>query len=313
MIDIHSHLLPGLDDGAEDLAEALDMARLATADGIRRVVCSPHVYDGRLGRGQDPSTLAGRVTELAAAFTRQDIPLELDFWSEIWLTPEVLDDIDRLPIMTAPALGAAAGGAASGEAAGNGAAPRRYALIEFGLNEAPRRLEEYFFRLLAQDIVPVIAHPERVHAAIQSPDVALEWIEQGCLLQLNAGSLTGLFGQRAKQTAEWLLLSGAAHFMGTDAHSSSGRKPELSRAVALASALIGKDEAWRLVDGNPRALLAGEQVTPIHPDGAQASAASAMALAARERDGATGGGAGFLSRWLGRRLQRGRGRHPRRN
>lgn len=251
MIDIHSHLLPGVDDGAENLAEALDMARVAAADGITRIVLSPHVYDGRLGYGQDLAGLAERVRELSEAMKRQGIPLELDFWGEIWLTPEVLDEIDRLPTIRTTAAGES-----------------RYALFEFGLNEAPRQLEEYFFRLLAQDITPVIAHPERVHAVIEDPEVAAGWVEQGCLLQVNAGSLTGLFGRRARETAFALLTSGVVHFLGTDAHSPTGRRPEFSGALAVAADLVGEESARRLVTENPRALLAGAKIEAVRPQGA---------------------------------------------
>lgn len=238
MIDLHSHILPGIDDGAPTLEVSLEMARQAVADGIETMACTPHIYPGLYLN--DALGIKAARDALQAELSAQDIPLRLVTGADVHLVPGLLEGVRAGQVPTL-----------------NGT---RYLLLEPSHHVAPPRFEETVFQLVAAGYTPVITHPERLTWIETHHDVFVQMIRQGAWMQVTAGALTGVFGNRAKYWAERLVGEGHAHILATDAHSSKRRRPCLSEGLAVAEKLLGKMEAGRLVKERPQAIL--DDVSP---------------------------------------------------
>jgi len=244
MIDLHSHMLPGIDDGAPDEATALEMARIAVADGIHTSACTPHIYPGVFEN--DTAGIAARIARLQAKFVAEGIALRLTIGADAHLTPELLG---RLKNGSVPTL---AGG--------------RYFLLEPPHHVAPPRFEESVFAFIVAGYVPVITHPERL-SWIDHHYAAFETIvRSGAWLQVTAGSLNGRFGKGAQCFADRLLDDGLVHLLATDAHSLRHRPPRLAEGRIAAERWVGAEEAQRLVVERPQAILDNrppQEVAPV--------------------------------------------------
>lgn len=233
MIDLHSHILPGIDDGAKTLDISLEMAQLAVADGIRTMACTPHIYPGLyLNNAQG---IAQARDALQVELDARGILLHLVSGADVHLVPEVLAGLreGRVPTL-------------------NGS---RYILLEPSHHVAPPHFEESVFQLVAQGYTPVITHPERLTWIETHYKVFVRMIRQGAWMQVTAGALTGMFGPRAQYWGEKFVGEGHTHILATDAHSSRRRIPCLSGGLAVAERLLGKTEAARLVFERPQAIL----------------------------------------------------------
>ena len=235
MIDLHSHILPGLDDGARDLDDALGIARAAVADGTRAIAATPHVRDDY---PTTPERMEAAVAELRAAFARERIDLELLPGAEL-----ALDELDRSPDEL--------------RRFGLGGNPE-YILVETPYADWPLSFADIVFRLVAQGVTPVIGHPERNQAVQEEPERLAQLVRTGALVQLTAASLDGRLGSRARTCAVRLLDAELVHLIGSDAHS-----PEV-RGVGLAAAAkaVGDDAlaAW-LTEHVPAAIVAGKDLS----------------------------------------------------
>ena len=233
MIDLHSHILPGIDDGAKDLDMALEMARIAVADGIHTMACTPHIYPGMY---MNDATGIGQAREkLQAALDERGIALKLVLGADAHLVPELLDGLraGRVPTL-------------------NGS---RYLLLEPSHTTPPPRFEESVFNLVAAGYTPVITHPERLTWVETHYPVFVRLIAQGAWIQVTAGALTGMFGKRAKYWADKFLIDGHTHILATDAHSTGRRLPQLTPALEVVERLIGAQERAQLVLHRPQAIL----------------------------------------------------------
>lgn len=258
MIDIHAHLLPGFDDGAQDWETALQMAALAVADGVKTVVATPHMRpDGPWGGARERVLKA--VAELRWRLAEAEIGLGIQPGAEMFLS---LDLPKRVADGTALSLGDL----------------RKHVLMELPAGEVPACTEEVVFRLLLQGTVPVISHPERNLGIMRDPVRALKLVQQGALLQVNSGSLLGKFGTRVRKIADQLLTGGVVHFLASDAHSIRNRPLLLSRAVGRATELVGWETAGALVNEAPQRVLLGEEVASDPPDSLFAGAGWARRL-----------------------------------
>ncbi len=236
MIDLHSHILPGVDDGAHQLEDALRMLRVAVDDGVRVQMLTPHIHIGRYPNTAESLRVA--FEEFQREVTAAGIEVELRLAAELRIGPELvgLAKQDGLPFL----------GVLDG---------RRVMLMEFPHSSIPAGSENMVEWLLQRDILPMIAHPERNQALQRRPAKLEPFVRAGCLLQVTAGSLTGHFGPRARQLAERLLAAGRVAVLATDAHNLAYRPPDLSAGVAAAARLIGDEAARRMVWDTPRALL----------------------------------------------------------
>jgi len=233
MIDLHCHILPGLDDGALDLATAINMARAFAADGVGTVACTPHILPG-LYHNSGPQ-IRQATAQLQQVLLEQGIPLNLVTGADNHIVPQFLAELRSGKLLSL--------------------ADSRYVLVEPPHHVAPPRLEELFFGLVAAQYVPVLTHPERLtwisshYATITRLNTAGIW------LQITAGSLAGDFGRNARYWAERLLDEGRVHLLATDAHDLAKRAPNLGRGRELAARRGGDAEAENLVDIRPRGVL----------------------------------------------------------
>ncbi|MGZ5786294.1 MAG: tyrosine-protein phosphatase [Ramlibacter sp.] len=244
MIDLHSHILPGIDDGSKSLAMSLEMARIAVADGIRTMACTPHIYPGLYMN--DAAGIRAACDALQAVLREHGIDLQLTTGADVHLVPGL---IDGLRAGTIPSLHGT-----------------RYVLLEPPHHVLPPRFAESVFQLITAGYVPVITHPERLTWMDDHYDTMRQLVQAGAWMQITAGALTGLFGPRPKYWGERFIGDGLAHILATDAHSSTRRVPVMSEGLAVAEKLLGREEALQLVAGRPGALmrdLPPSQVAPL--------------------------------------------------
>jgi len=243
MIDLHCHLLPGIDDGAPDEATSLEMARIAVADGIRITACTPHIYPGLYEN--DAAGITDRVKSLQRRLFDEGIKLSLTLGADAHLTPELLG---RLRAGTAPSL---AGG--------------RYFLLEPPHTVAPPRFAESMFDFVAAGYVPVLTHPERLTWIKGHYDAFVALVHAGVWMQVTAGSLTGRFGKEARYFGEKMLDDGLVHVLATDAHGARHRAPLLAEGREAAAKKVGAEEAQRLVVDRPQAILDNRKPAEVAP------------------------------------------------
>lgn len=249
MIDLHCHLLPGIDDGAPDLRTSLDMARMAVEDGITTLACTPHIYPGMYEN--DTASIKQAVSELQARLDEADIKLRLSWGADAHVSPHLLD---RLKTGTVPRLN-----------------DSRYFLLEPPHHVAPPHFEEFVFNVMAAGYLPVITHPERLTWIEDQYAVFCRLAEKGAWMQVTAGSLTGRFGADARYWGERMLDEGRVHILATDAHSNKRRPPLLMEGCEAAARWVGKEEAIHLAVTRPRGIMQNtppEALPPLpHPGG----------------------------------------------
>jgi protein-tyrosine phosphatase len=233
MIDIHSHILPGLDDGSKSWETTLAMCRLAVDDGITHIVATPHA-------NETYSYSRDRVREVISELLHK-IGNQLGFaiGCDFHLSYENIEDAIVHPRRYT--------------IAGEG-----YLLVELSDFGIPPRIDESFFRLQSAGMIPIITHPERNAILQRQPEPVLGWVEAGCLVQVTASAITGFWGDAARQIALWLLDHNAVHVLATDAHDDKHRKPILSEARDYISKRLGADFARALVQANPAAIVTGQ-------------------------------------------------------
>ena len=238
VIDLHCHLLPGIDDGPETLAEALEMARIAVANGIEAAHVTPHLHPGRWDN--DRPKIAAAVESYRAALAQAGISLEIGFAAEVRLDYEILPLIEAGRV---PFLGTLEG--------------FQVMLLEFPHSHVPVGADKFVAWLLARKIRPLIAHPERNKDLMREPDKLEPFVREGCLLQLTADSVTGGFGELCAQRAREFLERGWVSVIASDAHDTTDRPPRMAPGRNAAAKIVGEEEAQRLVYGTPSRIARG--------------------------------------------------------
>ena len=238
MIDIHSHILPGLDDGSESLEESVEMLRQAAAAGTTDIVASPHANQDY---AFDPLLVERRIGELQAAMG--DAP-RIHYGCDFHLTLENIDDALRSP------------GKYSID-------HRGYLLVEFSDFLIPKTADQVFARMMQVGLRPIVTHPER-NQLLQRRLPELEaWVAQGVHLQVTAQSLMGRFGKTARQFAHELMGRGLVHFVASDAHDTKWRTTALDESRQYVDERFGPEAGLRMFQENPRAVLAGAPLTAV--------------------------------------------------
>jgi protein-tyrosine phosphatase len=242
VIDLHCHLLPGVDDGPETMRETVAMARIAIADGLETICCTPHVMSRYANTAARVEEGVARVREALAA---AEVPLTVLPGAEI-----SHHQVPRLGDEELRGLTLGGGG--------------RWLLVEMPFRGWPLELPGLVRDLEIRGFGTILAHPERAESVQLAPDRMRDLIGRGALVQLTASSLTGEHGARARRTAESLLAAGMAHLLASDGHGAGWRPPMLSEGLARAADLLGRSReevAWT-VEAGPRLVVAGEPVRP---------------------------------------------------
>jgi len=243
LIDLHSHILPGVDDGAPDISVTLEMAKMAVADGVEVMACTPHFMPGVFEN--DAQDVRRRVAELNDHLLEHDIDLALVVGSDAHIRPDFVSCLVEGRILCLH--------------------DTRYVLVEPPHAILPPRLDELLFNILAAGYVPILTHPERLSWIDQSPGLMAHYTRMGVWLQVTAGSLFGEFGRKAQYWAQKLLSDGMVHILASDAHDTAKRPPGLSRAFEYALREVGLDEATQLVLSRAEKILDNSSVEAVAP------------------------------------------------
>lgn len=247
MIDLHTHILPGIDDGVKSEDEAVAFARMAAADGTRTVVATPHCKEGSYLN--DRSTVLREVERLRATLRAAEVELEVVPGAEVHLCADL---VERIRDGRAPTLG------------DNG----KTLLLELSLTQHPPEMENLIFQLRLVGIATVLAHPERIGYFRDDPKRYESLVRLGALGQITTGSVLGVFGQEVADLSAWLIRRRLVHVLASDAHNTRGRPPLLSEARRTVARLVGEEAARRMVEDVPAALLAGRDPEIPLPDDA---------------------------------------------
>lgn len=237
MIDIHTHVIPGVDDGPQSWGEAIEMCRMAWEDGTKVMVATPHAYNGLYGQeGQD---ISEEIVVLKHKLKACGIGLEILRGAEIHSRPDLPEILERMPTLTLNSSG-------------------NYFLLEFPHTFIPPNVEQLIFQLTLKGFIPIIAHPERNMQVQRDVSLIEALIEKGALCQVTAMSISGHFGQRASKCVEELLQSEFVHLVASDAHSVENRPPVLSEAYRVVEKKMGNKKAKELFELNPGKIVRGE-------------------------------------------------------
>lgn len=238
MLDLHIHIIPGVDDGAQDYEDSIGMAELAWECGIRTICATPHA--NQMGRYENFYTaeFARRFERLQGMVKANGLPLQILEGQEIMASDDMVRKILEGKLISL-----------------NGT---QYYLVEFPFGASPDWISDRLEDILQIGGTPLIAHVERYHCVQSDPGYVYDWIAMGCATQMNKGSVQGRFGQRVMQTCVPLLNYELIHCMASDAHGPIRRTPWMQDAYEFIQQHFDTEYAERLFDKNPRHILSGK-------------------------------------------------------
>ena len=239
MIDIHTHLIPNVDDGSESIEETLRLARAAVDEGIRHTILTPH--HNRYWITNEKEDVIQLTKQVADEIKQAGIPLTVSACQEIRMNDEFLDHLfsDRYLSLD-----------------GNG----KYYLVEFSWQTMPPFAHEYLEKMIEAGITPVIAHPERQRPFIDNPNYLREFIDMGCISQVTATSISGGYSEEIRQTAHEMMEANLIHTIASDAHNMTTRPFNMTTALNILDEEFGQEYREYLV-GNAERIFNGEPVT----------------------------------------------------
>jgi protein-tyrosine phosphatase len=243
MIDIHSHILPGIDDGAQTLEDAIKMAYEAVNEGITYLYATPHHRNGRYEN--EKNSIIREVELFNQELDKRDIPLHILPGQEIRLYKELIEDLDRDILMPLHQLG-------------------KYLLVEFPSSSVPNYAAEVLYELSLRNYQPIIVHPERNSELIEKPDLLYDFVIGGALTQVTANSLIGNFGKKIMNFSHDLINANMAHFIASDAHNTTGRGFNLIKAYETIQKQYGIDTRYNLQE-NAELVMKGESILIEQP------------------------------------------------
>lgn len=249
MIDLHCHILPGIDDGAKSFEEALEMARIAEEDGIEIIVATPHLFRENYGN-EDFGEIKRKIKKLNQVLRQNRVNVKILNGAEVHISHNLIEEIkkNRENLVLNQSS---------------------FMFVEFPSDHVFRDVKNLFFELMSEEITPIIAHPERNTVFTHNPSLLFDLIQMGGLSQANSGSFLGLYGSKSKESALNFLELNLIHFLASDGHNAELMAPRLSSAIRMIVSRIGEEKAYFLVRDNPRAVIEDRDIPgffdPIDP------------------------------------------------
>lgn len=240
MVDLHAHILPGMDDGSQSMEESLTMAQMAADSGVRAMAVTPHCNIPDVFDNYDSIDFRERFRKLQQKVKEENIPLELYIGMEVFIhdnLPELIQKRKIIPINEG-----------------------RYLLVEFDFGESADWMRFSLEMLLHYGYTPLIAHPERYDVVQAEPELAYKWVQMGCALQVNKGSILGRFGRKERKTAIFLLEHQLVACVASDAHHMEYRTPYMEETADYLAERFGKECVQLLLYDNPYRILESEDI-----------------------------------------------------
>ena len=241
MIDIHCHILPGVDDGAKDLEDSLEMARIAQSEGIKTIINTSHYhpdFDYMVGE-----ELLKELVSFNKILKENNIEVEVLIGNELYYSDNLLEYMDKKEFYTLN--------------------NSKYILIEFAPTRFPKNLCDVVYELKIRGYIPILAHVERYQEVQDNPKLIQEAIKEGAFIQVNASSVLGKGPSECNKSCDALLKHNMVHFIGTDAHGSNRRRPLIKEAYEYVSKKYGEDKANKLFLDNPNSVINNGEINFI--------------------------------------------------
>ena len=239
MIDIHAHIIPGVDDGPADMATSVGMGEIAWREGIRGIISTSHSKEASALGYKEMRT---RLEAVRTTWQRAGLKFRLELGVEIFLLPDTVADLKAGRLWTL--------------------AESKYVLVELPYQPWPSYAEDALFALQVAGYVPILAHPERYSAIQADPQKMYDLAERGVLGQVTAMALVGEQGQATRKCAETLLRHNLVQFIATDSHRTAWRSPRVSAALVAAEDIVGVDVVRAMTETNPARILSDEEIVP---------------------------------------------------
>lgn len=242
MIDIHSHILPGIDDGAQTIEDSINMAKLAVEEGITKIIATPHHQNGKyINKKQN---IIERVLELNVVLQKENIPLEVLPGQETRIYGELIEDINKGDILPLNQT--------------------NYLFIELPSGHIPRYTEQLLFDVQLKGLTPIIVHPERNAGVMENPDKLLNLVKKGALTQVTAGSLVGYFGKKIQKLSMQLIEANLTHFISSDAHNITSRSFRIRESISEINKEFGQQVVYYFQE-NAELLVNGQMIYKQEP------------------------------------------------
>lgn len=233
-IDIHSHILPAVDDGSKDMAQTINMLKMAYDSGTRIIIATPHFIIGR--KNSEVSVLKDTFERVKEEAKKIGNDFEIYLGNEIFYSDDILEALNKKRVLTM--------------------ADSRYVLIEFMPQTEYKSIEKALKKVILEGYIPITAHAERYACLVKNPDLVYDLIEIGAYIQLNTASFVGGFMDKRAKFCKKLLKNNIVHFLGTDAHSDVGNRiPVMTETVDLIIKKYGEQTAETLLKNNPKKIL----------------------------------------------------------
>ncbi|WP_312098335.1 CpsB/CapC family capsule biosynthesis tyrosine phosphatase [Niallia sp.] len=243
MIDIHCHILPGVDDGAATIEDSVAMANAAVKEGITTIIATPHHKNNQFSNSK--SSILTKVNDLNTVLIQENIPLTILPGQEVRIYGEVLEDYYKEEILTLNHT--------------------KYLFIEFPSSSVPRYAERLLYELQTEGIIPIIVHPERNKELQEKPDLLYQFVKNGALTQVTASSIVGQFGKNVKKFSERLIEHNLTHFVASDAHNVHNRSFKILQAFNTIEEIFGSDFLF-LFKENAEILVNNKNVIKEMPE-----------------------------------------------
>lgn len=255
MIDMHSHILPNIDDGARSIEETLNLMKEAEEAGFEAIISTSHYMEGYY----ETDTLEREVwIKLIYEKLQQDSELKLYLGNEIFLSENIISLLEQGKASTIN--------------------DTSYVLFEMPLNVEPFNLYNVMYEMMQYKIVPILAHPERYTFVQQDPELIYDLIEKGVLMQANYASIIGYYGKKAQMMVQKFLENNMIHFLGSDVHRANTIYPKIPQILTKIAEIVGEQKLEELTTINPKLVLQNKRIDSEEPNKIKLSVKEKLAM-----------------------------------